>query len=64
MLDAFIHCGQMNSTTVSAAYAKILANYTFSNDIPKNRLYVRLSSSISSDRRNFISNSIREFFKD
>lgn len=60
IIDKFIG----DDALVREAYDKLIANYTFSNQIPKSRLFVRLSPSISSARRDYISNSIRSFFKD
>lgn len=42
----------------------MINGYTFSNSIPKSLLFVKLDPDISEDRRNFIANGIRSYFKD
>jgi ABC-type antimicrobial peptide transport system permease subunit len=45
-------------------YNKLVFGYNFTNNIPKEMLFVTLDPDISDDRRNFIANGIRSYFRD
>ena len=45
-------------------YEKLQNEYNFTKGIPKYRMYVKLADNISKDRRDFIANGIRSFFRD
>lgn len=45
-------------------YNDILSQYNFTYGVPKYKLFVKLDPSISEERRDFIANGIRAFFKD
>ena len=42
----------------------MIANYNFTNDIPKYKMFVKLSSNVTDDRREFIADGIRSYFRD
>ena len=41
----------------------MIAKYNLTNGIPKYRLYIKLAPDITDDRREFIGNGIRAYFK-
>lgn len=45
-------------------YNDMIASYNFTNDIPKYKMFVRLSSNITDERREFIADGIRSYFRD
>lgn len=45
-------------------YEQLLSDYNFTNKIPKELLFVTLSPDITPERRNYIANGIRSYFKD
>jgi len=45
-------------------YNEVIKTYEFSNGIPKYKMFVKMNNSISVERRDFIANGIRSFFKD
>lgn len=45
-------------------YNDLMKQYQFSNGVPKYKVFVKLNDSISADRRDFIANGIRSYFKD
>lgn len=45
-------------------YKNMIATYNFTNDIPKYKMFVKLNDSISDDRREFIADGIRSYFRD
>lgn len=44
-------------------HEKAIFDYDFNLDIPKYKLFVRLADDIDGDRREYIANGIRGFFK-
>jgi len=44
-------------------HEKAILEYKFSNDVPKYKLYIRMGENVDSDRREYIANGIRGFFK-
>ena len=49
---------------MKANYESLIANYNFTDDIPKDYLFVKLDPLISDFRREFIVNGIRAYFRD
>lgn len=45
-------------------YRDLIDGFNFTNGIPKNKLYVKLSPNITDERADFISNGIRSYFRD
>lgn len=45
-------------------YNDLIKQYDFSNGVPKYKVFVKVNETISADRRDFIANGIRSFFKD
>ena len=45
-------------------YEDKIKGYNFTNGIPKDYVFIKLNDSLSDDRRNYISNGIRAYFKD
>lgn len=45
-------------------YNEIISEYNFTYGVPKYKIFVKLNSTISEARRDFIANGIRSFFKD
>jgi len=39
-------------------------NYEFTDDLPKGKMFVKLNPNITTERREFISNGIRSYFRD
>lgn len=57
----------LNDITDDEAKAKlksITSGYNFTDDLPKDGAFINLNDSISDDRRAFITNGLRSFFKD
>lgn len=50
-------------STFRQAYDQAFQQYEFENNAPKNALYVKLSDTITEERRLFITNGIRSFFQ-
>ena len=46
------------------AYADIIANYNFSSGVPKYKVFVKLNETITPERRDFVANGIRSYFRD
>ena len=44
-------------------YNSTIADYDFQNGIPKYKLFVKLAPNITNDRREYIANGIRSYFK-
>jgi hypothetical protein len=44
-------------------YKKDTIDYKFSNDIPKYKCFIRIKEGIDPDRRDYIANGVRGFFK-
>jgi hypothetical protein len=42
----------------------MIKNYNFTDDLPKEFLIINLDPSLTAERRSFITNGIRSFFKD
>lgn len=42
----------------------MIDGWEFSDNVPKLKIYVKLDDTISDDRRDFIANGIRSFFRD
>lgn len=60
MLDDF-----MNKTDgMRDRYDELYGQYNFTDGLPKEFIVVNLNESLSADRRAFITNGIRAFFKD
>lgn len=55
---------QIRDAAFKATYDKKFGSYQFENDCPKNQLFVKLKPGISPERRAFVSNGIRSFFRD
>lgn len=51
-------------STFRNAFEEAFQKYEFENGAPKSSLFVKLSDTISDERRLFISNGIRAFFQD
>lgn len=45
-------------------YNDLLSQYNFTYGVPKYKIFVKLNDSISEERRDFIANGIRSYFKD
>ena len=45
-------------------YNKLLSNYNFTDGLIKDMVFINLNKSISDERRSFITNGIRAFFRD
>jgi hypothetical protein len=45
-------------------YNKMIATYNFTNDIPKYKMFVKLNPNITDERREFIADGIRSYFRD
>jgi len=45
-------------------YNDILSQYNFTYGVPKYKVFVKLDNSISVERRDYIANGIRSYFKD
>lgn len=45
-------------------YYNMIATYNFTNDIPKYKMFVKLNPNITDDRREFIADGIRSYFRD
>lgn len=45
-------------------YRNLVKNYEFTDDLPKGKMYVKLNPNCTIERREFISNGIRSFFRD
>jgi hypothetical protein len=41
----------------------IMDSYNFTNDVPKTDLYIRLDPEASQDRRDYVANGVRAFFR-
>jgi hypothetical protein len=41
----------------------ILNSYNFTNDIPKSDLYIKMDPDATQDRRDYIANGVRAFFR-
>ena len=59
----------MNSTggpDMIASYNKLMSSYNFSSSdgLPKEYLFISLNETISDERRSFITNGIRSYFRD
>jgi len=48
---------------VRANYEDLVSQYSFENDIPKYRLLIKLNENATQDRRDFIANGVRSFFR-
>jgi DeoR/GlpR family transcriptional regulator of sugar metabolism len=42
----------------------MISSYTFTKDIPKSKIFVKLAKDIAQDRKDYIANGIRSFFRD
>lgn len=45
-------------------YNNLVKNYEFTDDLPKGKMFVKLNPNITTERREFISNGIRSYFRD
>lgn len=45
-------------------YNELISEYNFTNGVPKYKLFVKLDNTISEERRDYIANGIRSYFKD
>ena len=59
ILDDFI----ANNDLQEVYQSEILDSYNFTNDIPKSDLYIRMDDSATQDRRDYITNGVRAFFR-
>jgi ABC-type antimicrobial peptide transport system permease subunit len=50
--------------TMEANFKKLISSYNFTDDIPKEFLFVRLKPGLPKYRREFISNGLRAFLRD
>lgn len=50
--------------SIRTAYEDIIKDYNFTDGIPKDNLFVKLSPDISDYRREYIANGIRSYFRD
>jgi len=46
------------------AYDDIISSYNFTEGVPKYKIFVKLNDTISAERKDYISNGIRAFFRD
>ena len=44
-------------------YKEMIGTYNMTHDIPKYRMFVKLSPDISDERREFLANGIRSYFR-
>ena len=42
----------------------MISSYNFTDDIPKVKIFVKLGANITEDRKDFVANGIRSFFRD
>lgn len=45
-------------------FERMISSYNFTDDIPKLKVFIKLADDISDDRKDFIANGVRSFFRD
>lgn len=59
LIEDFLNSNELRRES----YQTLIKTYDFTNDLPKSKVFVKLSEDITDERRDFLANGIRSFFR-